>query len=207
MAGEVYEYAGIGEVGPIEFYERACQAKLIPVFYCSLECLQFHMGLAFKLRLKKICGQGGWYMEFDVRAERLSMFGIFGLILVWNILTDIFGFSIPSFTIILVLIVVFSAFRFKFEVSNEQLLYRLLFFKKTINTRKLSPGDISQITFVRQMWVKKAVMINVRNGRKIRLVELYPSTAFDYLVEFADKHEVELHKTRDYLRLEKKMDK
>ncbi|MFZ0476131.1 MAG: hypothetical protein WAM18_11740, partial [Halobacillus sp.] len=103
--------------------------------------------------------------------------------------------------------VVFSAFRFKFEVGHEQLLYRLLFFKKTIHTKKLSPGDISQITFVRQMWVKKAVMINVRNGRKIRLVELYPSTAFDYLVEFADKHEVELHKTRDYLRLEKKMDK
>ncbi|MCA1010554.1 hypothetical protein [Halobacillus halophilus] len=146
-------------------------------------------------------------MKFDVRAERLSMFGTFGIILIWNILIDIFGFSIPSFTITLLIIVVFSGFRFKFEVGHEQLLYRLLFFKKTINVRKLAPEDISQITFVRKMWVLKAVMINVKNGKKIRLMELYPSTAFDYLTEFADKHEVDLHKTRDYLRLENKMDK
>ncbi|MGP4069997.1 GNAT family N-acetyltransferase [Halobacillus sp. B29] len=31
MADEGYEYAVIGEAGPIEFYERACHAKLIPV--------------------------------------------------------------------------------------------------------------------------------------------------------------------------------
>ncbi|CCG46611.1 hypothetical protein HBHAL_4269 [Halobacillus halophilus DSM 2266] len=54
------------------------------------------------------------------------------------------------------------------------------------------------------MWAKKAVMIKIINGRKIRLVEPYPSTAFDQLMEFADKHEVELHKTRDYLILERK---
>ena len=54
------------------------------------------------------------------------------------------------------------------------------------------------------MWAKKAVMIKIKNGRKIRLVEPYPSTAFDQLMEFADKHEVELHKTRDYLILERK---
>ncbi|SFF57035.1 hypothetical protein SAMN05216353_10224 [Halobacillus alkaliphilus] len=146
-------------------------------------------------------------MEFNVRSERLSMFGVFGLILLWNILTDIYGYSILSFAIILLLLVLFSAFRFKFEIDQEQVVYRLLFFKKSIHSRKLSPGDISQISFVRQMWVKRAVMIDVKNGRKIRLVELYPPTAFDYLTEFANKHEVELHKTRDYLRLESKMSK
>ncbi|MGP4074694.1 GNAT family N-acetyltransferase [Halobacillus sp. K22] len=32
MADEGYEYAVIGEAGPIEFYEKACNAKLIPNF-------------------------------------------------------------------------------------------------------------------------------------------------------------------------------
>ncbi|MGP4074693.1 hypothetical protein [Halobacillus sp. K22] len=146
-------------------------------------------------------------MEFDVSAERLFMFNIFGLVLLWNMLREIYGASILLFFILFLIMVVISSFRYKFEVGHDQLVYRLLFFKKTIYIRKLAPSDISQIRFVRLMWAKKTVLIKVKSERKIRLVEPSPSTAFDHLMEFADKHEVELHKTRDYLLLERKKER
>lgn len=68
----------------------------------------------------------------------------------------------------------------------------------------MAPDQVEQMKFIRAGWAKKAAIIKLEKGMDIRLAVIYLEEAYEHLLEFAEKHDISIVKTNDYLTLERK---
>jgi len=111
--------------------------------------------------------------------------------------------NIYAYAFVMVIIVIAASIRYKFTIHNDHLMYEMTLFKRSILKKRVIPDEIKQIRFVRVDWAKKAAKIKLHKGLPIRLAVLQPVEAYDHLLAFSDKHEIQIVKTKDYLLLER----
>ena len=124
-------------------------------------------------------------------------------ILFLNVVSDYYGGSSSLNLSVLLVAVVFAFVRFRLNINDENLVYEILIFKKSIVKQRIFPEDINQLKFTRVGWAKKSAKIKVNKGINVRLAVLEPPKAYDHLIEFAEKHDITIVKTKDYLILER----
>lgn len=92
--------------------------------------------------------------------------------------------------------------QFKFKIVDGHLIYQLFFLAMPIYKKVIYPNQIIQMKFKRVGWKTKGVIIQVRKGFNIRVVNFLPNDVFVELMDFANKYGITTSKTRDYLMLE-----
>ena len=140
---------------------------------------------------------------YDVRPERLFIFNIIFIVILWNVLADYYGRTLYLFLSILLLTIIVASFRFKFTIYPDSLGYQMTLFNKSIIKKEIYPDQINQVKFIRVGWAKKAAVIKVNKGINIRLAILEPQKAYEHLIEYAEVHNITIVKSKDYLILER----
>ncbi|MGN8646656.1 hypothetical protein ACTNEO_10755 [Gracilibacillus sp. HCP3S3_G5_1] len=144
-------------------------------------------------------------MEYSLNPLSWSTISIFLVVILWSQLSAYFGSSLLLFLLYLLVVIVFaSSIRFKFKIHVNHLVYQVLLFKKSIIKKKMAPDQVEQMKFIRAGWAKKAAIIKLEKGMDIRLAVIYLEEAYEHLLEFAEKHDISIVKTNDYLTLERK---
>jgi len=142
-------------------------------------------------------------MEYKIRPHRYPIVMTIIFVLFMNVVVGYFGGPSPLYLLVLLVAVVFALIRFRFNIHDENLIYEILIFNKSIVKQWIFPKDINQLKFTRVGWAKKAAKIKVNKGINVRLAVLEPPKAYDHLIEFANKHDITIVKTKDYLILER----
>lgn len=142
-------------------------------------------------------------MVYKLIPERLSIFSIIFIVILWNALSSYYGGSFFIFILVLLLAVGLSSIRFKFKINDKHLVYQILLFNKSVNKKEIYPYQINQLKFIRVGWAKKGAIIKLNKGMNVRLASLTPQEAYEHLIEFAEKHDITIFKTKDYLILER----
>lgn len=102
---------------------------------------------------------------------------------------------------VLIFLTIFIQYRFK--IVDGHLIYQLFFLTLPIYKRVIYSNQIIQIKFKRVGWKTKGVIIQIRKGWNIRVVNFVPNDVFVELIDFANKYGITISKTREYLTLEK----
>jgi hypothetical protein len=142
-------------------------------------------------------------MEYKIRPQKYPIVMTIIFVLFMNVVVDYYGGSSSLYLLFLLVAVVFALIRFRFKIHDENLVYEILIFNKSIVNQRIFPEDINQLKFTRVCWAKKAAKIKVNKGIDVRLAVLEPPNAYDHLIEFAKKHDITIVKTKDYLILER----
>jgi len=143
-------------------------------------------------------------MEYEINPQRLSIFILVFITILWIELASNYGRSIWLFLIVLLIGIGLSSFRFKFTVYAEHLMYQILLFNKSIIKKEIYPDQVNELKFIRVGWAKKAAIIKMKKGLNIRLSVLEPQDAYDHLIGFAENQGISISKTRDYKILERR---
>jgi len=124
-------------------------------------------------------------MEYKIRAHRFIIIMTIIFALFMNVVVDYFGGSSSHYLLFLLIAVLFALIRFRFNIHEEDLVYEILIFNKSIVKQRIFPKDIIQMKFTRVGWAKKAAKIKVNKGIDVRLAVLEPPIAYDHLIDFA----------------------
>ncbi len=73
----------------------------------------------------------------------------------------------------------------------------------TLYRKVVYTHQITKMKFKRVGWATKAAIIQVEKGLNIRVVNFVPNNVFVDLIDFANKYDISISKTKDYLILEK----
>ncbi|MGD7044696.1 hypothetical protein [Jeotgalibacillus proteolyticus] len=92
--------------------------------------------------------------------------------------------------------------RFEIKVETGALHYSIQLFSKSIYQLSLPPEKIKRMLFCRFGWTSKGVVIGLQKGFSIRLVR-FSDAGIQAVYIFACEHELSVHKTDEYLSLEK----
>jgi hypothetical protein len=103
--------------------------------------------------------------------------------------------------IVFILLSFFIEFRFK--IDDGYLVYQLFFLAIPIFNKVVSPNQIIRMKFIRVGWVSKGAIIQVKKGFNIRVIHFSPDNILVDLIEFANKNNIPISKTKDYRILEK----
>ena len=93
--------------------------------------------------------------------------------------------------------------QFKLKIGDSDLIYQIFFFTVPIYKKVLFPNQIIHIKFKRLGWTKKGAIIQVKKGVNIRIVNFVPKKVLADLIGFANKNDITITKTKDYLILDK----
>ncbi|WP_101842747.1 hypothetical protein [Halobacillus sp. Marseille-P3879] len=140
---------------------------------------------------------------YKARHQRLELYNIFFIVLLWNILSSHYGNSILLFLIVLLLTAGLALIRFELEIRNDHIVYQIGFYKKSIINKKIEPAQIKQLKFTRVGWAKKAAIIKLHKGINIRLAGFDPEEVYDQLIQFGEQQDLTILKTKDYAVLER----
>ncbi|KPH74529.1 MULTISPECIES: hypothetical protein [Bacillaceae] len=142
-------------------------------------------------------------MEYNINSQRISIFSTIFIIILWDVLSTYYGRSLSLFLFILLIAIGLASFRFKFTIHTDHLIYEILLFNKPIIQKEIYPDQVNQLKLIRVGWAKKSAIIKVKKGINIRLSVLEPQEAYEHLIGFAEKHDIMIFKTKDYLILER----
>lgn len=142
-------------------------------------------------------------MEYIIKPHRLHIFIHTIFIIFMIVVADYYGGSLGFYFLVLLLVLVLALIRFKINIYDDHLLYEILLVNKSSVKKRVFPEEINQMKFTRVGWAKKAAIIKVNKGINIRLADLESPIAYDHLMEFAEKHDIPIVKTKDYLLLER----
>ncbi|MDE5416041.1 hypothetical protein [Alkalihalobacterium chitinilyticum] len=143
-------------------------------------------------------------MVYGIRPLRLSMISMIFVPLLWSVLVQYYGWSFSTFFSVLFIVVALGSIRFKLEINDNHLVYEVfILFKISIIKKEIHPSEVAHLKFTRVGWAKKAAILKTNKGSNIRLVVLEPPEAYEHLMEFAVKHDLDIVKTKDYLILER----
>ena len=142
-------------------------------------------------------------MEYKIKPQRFPIVMTIIFVLFMNVVVDYFGGSTSLFQLGLLVAVVFALIRFRLFIHDEHLIYEILILRKVIVKQTISPDDINLLKFTRGGWAQKAAIIKVKKGMDVRLASLESPKAFEDLIEFAKKHDIQIDKTKDYQLLER----
>ncbi|TFB22880.1 hypothetical protein E3U55_06475 [Filobacillus milosensis] len=125
------------------------------------------------------------------------------LILLTSLLFITTSTIVVVLTLILMLSFVLVGFlRFNFQISNKKLTYYVSFWKFKLMYKEVQPSDIKMINFKRIGRSKKGAIIQMQKGSNFRIVDFKPDTVTDDLEKFSGKHNIPLHMTKDYMKLQ-----
>ncbi len=142
-------------------------------------------------------------MEYKIRPDRYPIVMTIIFVLFLNVVSDYYGGYSSQYLSVLLVAVVFAFVRFRLNINDENLVYEILIFNKSIVKQRIFPEEINELKFTRVGWAKKSAKIKVNKGINVRLAVLEPPKAYDHLIEFAKKHDIAIVKTKDYLILER----
>lgn len=94
--------------------------------------------------------------------------------------------------------------RYRLEINEEVITWQSRIFSIPLYKRVIVPERIKKIKYKRVGWATKSAVIQVRRGINIPILKFNPSSVYMDLIDFAQKHSIEVTKTKDYLILEKK---
>ncbi|MEI5906668.1 hypothetical protein WAK64_06305 [Bacillus spongiae] len=93
--------------------------------------------------------------------------------------------------------------RYKLEIGKEKVTYQIQLIEMTIYKKIVYSNQIKQMKCKRIGWTTKGIIIQVKKGSNIRVVNFEPHTVATKLMEFANENGITVSKTKDYLILEK----
>ncbi|MCL6572923.1 MAG: diguanylate cyclase [Bacillus sp. (in: Bacteria)] len=141
-------------------------------------------------------------MVYNGRTKKRFLGTLFAISVVSNTIFSSEGFL--YFQILLTLLILVTIFiQFKFKIDDGYLTYQILIMKMPIYQKVVYPNQIIALKFKRVGWANKVAIIQVEKGLNIRLVNFVPQNVFVALIDFANKYDISISKTKDYLILEK----
>ena len=142
-------------------------------------------------------------MIYTARTQR-KILGYYLLLMILVVSINDYSNWLLYFQIIFALVILGLLFiTFIFEINEDYLEYRILFFNLPLYKTSIYPNQTIQIKFKRVNWYTKGAIIQVKKGFNIRIVNFSPSDVFKDLIDFANKNGISYSKTKDYLILEK----
>ncbi|CDQ41969.1 hypothetical protein [Virgibacillus salexigens] len=141
-------------------------------------------------------------MAYQLRPYRFHFFSLVLTIICYNYITDHYGWLI-SIPISFILILILTSIKITLTINEASISYEMSFLHLSIYRKELSPVEISQIKFFRIRWKTKAAEIKRVKGWNWRVADFGKEEVFDYLLDVANKHQIKVDKTKDYLILEK----
>ncbi|MDI2587411.1 hypothetical protein OR571_09920 [Psychrobacillus sp. NEAU-3TGS] len=109
------------------------------------------------------------------------------------------------FSILLGLFIIITfSINYTFNFLDEYLMYEVSFKSICIYKRVLYPSHLKKIAFKRYSWATPGALIHTKKGLNLRLVLFSSNKIFYELLTFANKHDIPISKTKDYLLLERR---
>jgi hypothetical protein len=142
-------------------------------------------------------------MVYRAKTQR-GILGFFLIITATSILIKDFSNAWIYFQIGVIVFILLSFFiEFRLKIDNGYLVYQLFFLTIPIFKKVVSPNEIIRMKFIRVGWMSKGAIIQVKKGFNIRVIHFYPDNLLVDLIDFANKNNIYITKTKDYRILEK----
>ncbi|MFC2946969.1 hypothetical protein [Virgibacillus sediminis] len=93
--------------------------------------------------------------------------------------------------------------KWQIRMEDEAFHVRVLLFGQRVYRKIYRPDEVVAVKFLRIGWAKKAARIKLKQGLPIRIENFRPSGIFRELADYAARHGIAVHKTRDYSVLER----
>jgi hypothetical protein len=91
---------------------------------------------------------------------------------------------------------------FKLEITDGFLTFQIRVFTLTIYKKTVSPNQIEKLIFKRVGWGNRGVIVKNQKGFNFRIINFSPINIYHDLIEFANRYDIPIYKTKDYLILE-----
>jgi len=91
---------------------------------------------------------------------------------------------------------------FKLVISDGLLTFQIRVFTLTIYKKTVSHKQVEKMIFKRVGWGNKCVIVKKQKGIHFRIINFSPKNIYHDLIEFANRYDIPIHKTKDYLILE-----
>jgi hypothetical protein len=135
---------------------------------------------------------------------QIGILGFFLIITATSISIKDFSNAWIYFQIGVIVFILLSFFiEFRFKIDDGYLVYQLYFLAIPIFKKVVSPNQIVRMKFIRVGWMSKGVIIQVKKGFNIRVIHFSPHNILVDLINFANKNNISISKTKDYPILEK----
>jgi len=144
-------------------------------------------------------------MVYTVKTQRRILACLFVLNIV-NMSFESEGSSkyLFYFQIVLQIFILIGLFLdYKLKIDDGFLTYQISLFRVNLYKKRIAPEQIKRMKFVRVGWLSKGAIIQLEKGFNIRVTHYTPKTIIAELLDFADKEEIPVLKTRDFVILEK----
>jgi hypothetical protein len=142
-------------------------------------------------------------LVYRAKTQR-GILGLFLFITVTSISKKDFSNAWIYLQIGVIVFILLSFFmEFSFKIDEGFLIYQLLFMAIPIFQKVVSPNQIIRMKFIRVGWMSKGAIIQVKNGFNIRVIHFSPDDILVNLIDFANKNNIPISKTKDYRILEK----
>jgi len=140
---------------------------------------------------------GGINMTYHAKTQRVVLFGLFLLFILLLTLNDdtwMLYVLVPGAIVILLTIFV----NFKLKILDSFLTFQICVFSLPLYNRTVSSEQISNMKFKRVGWARKCVVVKNKKA-----FNFSPDSLYKDLIDFANKYDVPIIKTKDYTILEK----
>ena len=142
-------------------------------------------------------------MKYQAKIQTNLLF-IQIILLVTVLMSEWENVWIRTFTIIVLLCTTCLFFNtYSLIIDDDYLTYTVSLLNISIYQKKIVPSNIKKIIFRRVGWKTKLAVIKLEKGLSIRVSLFTPMTIYKDLLDFCNKNNVEVEKTKDYLILEK----
>jgi hypothetical protein len=142
-------------------------------------------------------------LVYRAKTQR-GILGLFLIITVTSISIKDFSNAWIYLQIGVIVFILLSFFiEFSFKIDEGFLIYQLLFMAVPIFKKVVSPNQIIRMKFIRVGWMSKGAIIQVKKGINIRVIHFSPDNILINLIDFANKNNIPIFKTKDYQILEK----
>ncbi|WP_172372268.1 hypothetical protein [Sporosarcina jiandibaonis] len=141
-------------------------------------------------------------MTYNAKAQRVVLFGLFLLfilLLTLNEDTWMLYVLVPGAIVILLTIFV----NFKLKILDSFLTFQICIFSLPLYNRTVSSEQISNMKFKRVGWARKCVVVKNKKAFNFRITNFSPDSLYKDLIDFANKYDVPIYKTKEYTILEK----
>lgn len=127
---------------------------------------------------------------------------LFLLFLSVMLITMLLGFEArwTLFIFIPVTLFIFSTIfiGYTFEILNHSLVFEIRLFGVKIYRKEMVLSSIKKIIFKRVAWGKRCAIVKNQTGFNVRIVDFYPKSVFNDLLNFAKHYDIPVVVTKEY---------
>lgn len=100
---------------------------------------------------------------------------------------------------VIILLAIFV--RYALRIEKDELIFQTRFLSILIYQKSIKKNDMVKMKFERFGWSKKGVIIKMKKGVNIRIVDFTPEMVFQELHHFASENQITFVETKDFKRL------